>query len=99
MARLKLGDLLQPFNVVLVSTSILGSDQHMDRLKRTATHWLDMKVRNARMHQRQSFLRECVDKWHEKDSFMQAALQSAPALLEAMWWNRTLLRALKGTEG
>jgi hypothetical protein len=89
--RLKLGDLLS-FNVVLVSTGILGCQQHMDRLRDTLNHWLREEYGNVSgrlMSVRQKRLHECVDKWHQKDCFLKAALRSSPALLETMWWNRT----------
>ena len=90
--RLKLGDLLESFNVVLVSTGILGCQQHMDRLRDTLNQWLREEYANVSgslMRVRQKRLHECVDKWHLKDCFLQAALRSSPALLETMWWNRT----------
>lgn len=90
MKGLRMADLLEPFNVVLVSTGLLGTKHHMDRVRDTLNDWLwedEYKCYAQPMSARQEKLRECVDRWHQKDSFLQAALQS-PALLETMWWNR-----------
>ena len=93
--RLKLKDLLspEPFNVVLVSTSILGTQCHHTRLTETVNKWLREEGQpepclGVSMGARQKMLRECIDKWHQKDGFLAAALRSSPALLETMWWNR-----------
>ena len=91
--RLKLKDLLlpEPFNVVLVSTSILGANYHHERLTETLNNWLREEGQlclGKSMGARQNMLRECIDKWHQKDGFLAAALRSSPALLETMWWNR-----------
>ena len=86
---LQLGDLLEAFNVVLVSTGVLGSQTHRNWLSDMFFKWaLDGSCSGKAMSARQEKLHECVDHWHEKDSFLQAALRSAPAFLESMWWNR-----------
>eukprot|EP00438_Fugacium_kawagutii_P031229 Skav211060 [mRNA] locus=scaffold314:82334:89235:+ [translate_table: standard] len=91
-ARLNLGDLLEPFNVILVSTSILGTEQHMKGLKRALNDWLAEDGEDISCGKQMGFrlvkLRDCVEKWHQKDSFLKAALSATPAFLEAMWWNR-----------
>lgn len=93
-ARLKLGDLLEPFNVVLVSTSLLGTELHMKGLKRVLNEWLSEDGEDVsagkQMGFRQMKLRDCVEKWHQQDGFLKAALSDTPAFLETMWWNRTL---------
>ena len=100
--RLKLKDLLpsEPFNVVLVSTGILGSERHTGHVNQVVARWhgdhdgvigvigWNFFCRGKPMSFRQKMLRECVDKWHQKDSFLQAALRTSPTLLETMWWNR-----------
>ena len=91
-ARLRLKDLLppEPFNVVLVSTGILGSERHMRHVSQVVCSWHREAGRcNGKpMSFRQKMLHECVDKWHQKDSFLRAALRTSPTLLETMWWNR-----------
>ena len=93
VARLRLGDLLESWNVVLVSTGLLGTKHHMDRVRNLLNDWLyedGYTCFAQHMSSRQQKLRECIDKWYQKDSFLEAALRSAPALLETMWWNRML---------
>ena len=94
-ARLRLKDLLppEPFNVVLVSTGILGSERHMMHVSQVVCSWHGEKSQSMLcdgkpMSVRQKMLHECVDKWHQKDSFLRAALATSPTLLETMWWNR-----------
>jgi hypothetical protein len=94
-ARLRLKDLLppEPFNVVLVSTGILGSERHMMHVSqvvcsRHGEKSQSMLCDGKPMSVRQKMLHECVDKWHQKDSFLRAALATSPTLLETMWWNR-----------
>ncbi|CAL1168735.1 unnamed protein product [Cladocopium goreaui] len=97
-ARLRLKDLLppEPFNVVLVSTGILGSERHMMHVSQVVCSWHGEKSQSMLcdgkpMSVRQKMLHECVDKWHQKDSFLRAALATSPTLLETMWWNRMVL--------
>ena len=110
-ARLRLNDLLppEPFNVVLVSTGILGSERHVRHVSQVVSSWHHeeshrMLCAGKPMSVRQKMLRECVDKWHQKDTFKRSALRSSPALLETMWWNRMpgcrlQILCLKPTQG
>lgn len=93
---------LIPWNVVLVSTGILASQPHFDRIRKVLLSWMeDERFRNMpsdfrafkefkgmRMSARQQKLRECVKLWHAKACHLQGALFASPVLLEAVWWHR-----------
>lgn len=92
---------LIPWNVVLVSTGILASPKHFDRLRKVLISWVyharcrdwlpqyvDRAFKGMRMHVRQEKLRECVKLWHAKACHLEGALFASPVLLEAIWWHR-----------
>jgi len=95
---------LIPWNVVLVSTGILASPKHFDRLRKVLISWVyharcrdwlpqyvDRAFKGMRMHVRQEKLRECVKLWHAKACHLEGALFASPVLLEAIWWHRMVL--------
>ena len=96
--RLRLGCLCD-FDVVLASTSLLESQRHVADVRTILQMWQpeDNGYHKA-MAGKQQALHKCVEKWHEKDAFLEAAKRTAPILFEAMWWKRVVLDEFHETE-
>ena len=91
LERLRLKDLLAPWHVVLVSTSLLGSQKHVDRIRRLLAAWTAEPAKAGLMRARQGQLRECVESWHQRPCQLLACLRGSKVLLELLWWNRLVL--------
>ncbi|CAE7818718.1 RAD5B [Symbiodinium sp. CCMP2592] len=99
MKRLRLGCLLDDFHVVLASTQLLASDTHNTHIKETLKMWRPADAAYGQvMAGKQQAMHECVEQWHEKESFLEAALRTAPVMFETMWWHRVVLDEFHETE-
>ena len=97
--RLRLGCLFENFNVVIASTGLLGSLKHVEDVKDTLKIWQpESGAWGEKMAAKQAALHECIEKWHESGSMLEAASRSAPVLFEAFWWRRMVLDEFHETE-
>lgn len=100
MKRLRLECLQEDFHVVLASTRLLAADTHSTDLRQTLHMWRPEEdlAWSQSMAVKQRALHECVEQWHEKESFLEAALRTTPVMFETMWWRRVVLDEFHETE-